>query len=78
MLIEKILRNQAKCRNCETTITSWHRHDFAPCKCFKNEEGNLGIFVDGGNAYLRRGGKLSNIIELSETIKVESDEDQEC
>ncbi len=42
-----ILRNSAKCLNCNEEIESKHRHDFATCKC-----GNLS--VDGGLDYLRR------------------------
>lgn len=43
-----IIRNSAKCLDCDTEIESTHRHDFKTCPC-----GN--IFVDGGHAYIRRG-----------------------
>lgn len=44
----KIVKNQAKCLKCNTTIESRSVHDFRSCKC-----GN--IFVDGGKEYLRHG-----------------------
>ena len=45
-----IIQNAVICNKCETMIFSKHRHDFVECPC-----GN--IFVDGGQEYLRRGGK---------------------
>ena len=60
-----IKRNRAKCRNCGDVIESTYRHEFMTCKCFSDREDNKGIFVDGGKDYLRRGGCLENIIELS-------------
>ena len=55
-----ILKNKAQCKKCKDIIESIHVHDFRQCKCG-------GIFVDGGKEYLRRGGELDDIIELSET-----------
>lgn len=55
----KITLNRARCKKCGTVITSTHRHDWVSCKC-------SAIFVDGGNEYLRRGGNLEDIEELSE------------
>ena len=46
----KIIANRVKCLKCKNIIESTHRHDYVPCSC-----GN--IAVDGGVAYLRRGGK---------------------
>lgn len=43
-----IIRNSAKCLQCDDEIESVHRHDFVQCSC-----GN--VFVDGGKDYLRRG-----------------------
>lgn len=43
-----ILTNSIRCRHCDDTITSTHRHDFQKCKCGA-------VFVDGGREYLRRG-----------------------
>lgn len=45
-----IIQNAVICNKCDEFIFSAHRHDFCQCKC-----GN--IFVDGGQEYLRRGGK---------------------
>lgn len=42
-----IVRNSAKCLECDDEIESKRRHDFVTCKC-----GN--ISVDGGKDYLRR------------------------
>ena len=53
-----ILRNSARCRKCDDEIESKHRHDFVACACGA-------IFVDGGKAYLRRGGDLADIEDTS-------------
>ena len=42
-----IICNKAKCLLCEETIISHHRHDYKACRC-------LGLYVDGGNDYLKR------------------------
>ena len=42
-----IICNKAKCILCEEIIISHHRHDHKACKC-------LGLYVDGGNDYLKR------------------------
>jgi hypothetical protein len=55
----KIIKNAAKCKKCKDVIESTFRHDFVSCKCGA-------IFVDGGKDYLRRGGDLDDIIDLSE------------
>lgn len=60
-----ILRNSAKCLDCDTEIESKHRHDFVSCPC-----GN--ISVDGGRAYLRRMFKDSS--GYVDTSLVEGDE----
>ena len=39
------------CKQCAAILNSKHRHDFVMCQC-PNE-----TFVDGGNDYLRCGGK---------------------
>ena len=44
------------CGNCGDIIRSTHRHDWRPCRCFKNEEDNKGCFIDGGDDYTRIGG----------------------
>lgn len=61
-----ITRNAACCKNCGDTVESKHRHDLVACSCFKNKPDTTGIFVDGGLDYLRRGGNLANVEELSE------------
>lgn len=63
----KILRNAAKCKACGQVIESKNVHDFVTCSCFDNVENTSGIFIDGGLKYLRRGGNMNNLIELSET-----------
>lgn len=42
-----LIRNSAKCLECDTEIESVHRHDFKYCPC-------KAIAVDGGRAYRRR------------------------
>ncbi len=56
----KIIRNMARCKKCGETIESKSVHDFVTCECGA-------IFVDGGREYLRRGGDIEAIEELSET-----------
>lgn len=59
--------NRAQCKHCGEIIESTHRHDFVQCSCCEDEEYPHGIFVDGGQCYLRRGWrKESEFIELSE------------
>jgi hypothetical protein len=60
------MRNKAKCGNCGDVIESKHRHDWVACSCFKNETDNKGIFIDGGNDYLRGGGAFQNMIRFDE------------
>lgn len=50
--------NKVQCLKCKDIIESKHVHDFVYCKC-------RSIFVDGGREYLRRGGNLDLLIELS-------------
>jgi len=61
-----IIRNAAQCRQCGDIIESTYRHDFVFCIC-------RSIYVDGGKDYLRRGGVLEDLIELSEVIDEISD-----
>lgn len=58
----KIKRNAAQCYKCKDIIESKSVHDFVECKCGA-------IFVDGGHEYLRRGGELIDIVDLSETME---------
>lgn len=64
MKVRKIVRNMAKCRQCNTVAESTHRHHLSFCQCGS-------IFVDGGKDYLRRGGKLEDIEEMSESVEME-------
>lgn len=53
-----IIQNAAICLSCNDYIFSKHRHDFVQCSCGA-------IFVDGGQEYLRRGGDLNKIADMS-------------
>lgn len=57
-MLERIVRNAARCRKCDTVIESRHRHEFKWCTC-------RSIFVDGGTDYLRSGGDPENFETLS-------------
>lgn len=61
----KILKNAIRCKKCGEIIESTSRHNFVPCKCFKESGGTDGCAVDGGHDYLRRCGYPENIEELS-------------
>ena len=52
----KITRSRARCGKCEQIIESKHRHDFVVCVCWVKTGGDRGIFLDGGNDYVRSGG----------------------
>ena len=73
----KILRNAAQCKVCGQVIESRNVHDFVTCSCFDNVENTSGIFIDGGLEYLRRGGNMNNLIELSETRPYTDEEQKE-
>ena len=73
----KILRNAAQCKACGQVIESRNVHDFVACSCFDNVENTSGIFIDGGLEYLRRGGNMNNLIELSETRPYTDEEQKE-
>ena len=55
----KLTLNRCKCNKCDDVITSTHRHDWVQCKC-------KAIFTDGGVDYIRRGGALGDIEDMSE------------
>lgn len=57
-----VLVNKCQCAVCLDIIESRHRHDFVRCGCGA-------IFTDGGTEYVRRGGKIENIIDMSETYE---------
>ncbi len=54
-----LITNKAQCAKCKDIIESTHRHNLKYCSCGA-------IFVDGGLNYIRRGGELEDIIEMSE------------
>lgn len=55
---KRLVKNAARCKSCGTVVESTHVHDFKWCACKK-------MFVDGGLQYIRRGGALDVIEELS-------------
>ena len=57
-----VVVNKCQCARCLDIIESRHRHDFVQCKCGA-------IFTDGGTEYIRRGGEIDNIIDMSETYE---------
>ena len=57
-----VVVNKCQCARCLDIIESKHRHDFVQCKCGA-------IFTDGGTEYIRRGGEIENIIDMSETYE---------
>lgn len=54
----RIVLNCARCKKCGAVMVSRYRHDWVACPC--------GNYVDGGNSYLRRGGNLDDLEELSQ------------
>ena len=63
----RILHNRIRCRGCGDVIESKSVHDWVCCSCYSASQGSTGVFCDGGDAYLRRGGQLELIEELSES-----------
>jgi hypothetical protein len=57
-----VLVNKCQCALCLDIIESRSRHDFVRCGC-------CAIFTDGGTSYIRRGGEIENIIDMSETYE---------
>ncbi len=51
-------RNAFRCKKCGMVVESKSVHDFQSCKC--------GNFTDGGLEYVRRGGKIEDMEDLSE------------
>ncbi len=57
---EQVIKvNAIRCRACGSRIESTSRHDFRTCPCGA-------VSVDGGVDYLRRVGKRSDWVELTE------------
>ena len=55
----KLVRNAAKCLECDEVIESTHRWDFVRCSCEN-------LFVDGGLDYVRRGFRTAKWESLCE------------
>jgi len=62
---QKLVRNVARCAKCNAVIESRYTHEFVWCEC-------KAIFTDGGTDYIRRGGELEALIDLSEFVEVEA------
>jgi len=57
-VIKNIVHSQVTCLECGEVLVSEHRHDYKTCSC-PNE-----TMIDGGNAYVRYGGKDLSKIEF--------------
>jgi hypothetical protein len=57
--MNNLILNIVKCAKCDDVIESQHRHDFVMCSCGA-------IYTDGGHDYVRRGGILEDMIEISQ------------
>jgi hypothetical protein len=57
-----VVVNKCQCAVCLDIIESKSRHAFVRCSCGA-------IFTDGGTEYIRRGGEIENIIDMSETYE---------
>jgi len=66
--MKRLIKNIARCRKCNTIVESAYRRDFKFCECGS-------IFVDGGKDYIRRGGNLEDIEDLSEYVEIHADSD---
>lgn len=57
----KIKRNAFRCKRCGMVVESKSVHDYQQCAC--------GNFTDGGLEYIRRGGNLEDMEDMSEMEK---------
>lgn len=55
---KNIVHSQVTCLECGEVLVSEHRHDYKTCSC-PNE-----TMIDGGNAYVRYGGKDLSKVEI--------------
>jgi len=62
--MKRLSRNIVRCKKCNDVIESRWTHDFVWCSC-------KAIFTDGGKDYVRRGGELDAMDDLSEYIEVQ-------
>lgn len=58
--MRKLKRNAFRCKSCGDAVESRHVHHFATCSCQPYN------FTDGGLEYVRRGGNLEDMEDLSE------------
>lgn len=58
----KIKHNRVRCKKCNAILESKHVHDWVGCACPEGEY----IFTDGGREYIRRGGNLEQMEDLTE------------
>ena len=63
----KIIRNAIQCKVCGEILESKYTHDFVPCKCWRDSNGQKGCVCDGGLDYLRWLGNPDEYISLAET-----------
>ncbi|MCR5215165.1 MAG: hypothetical protein K6E10_12185 [Eubacterium sp.] len=61
--MKRIKRNMARCRKCNDIIESKSRTKIVKCSCGS-------IYVEGGKYYIKRGGNIEDIDELSEYEEV--------
>ena len=73
----KILRNAIQCKVCGEILESKNRHDFVPCKCWRESNGQKGCACDGGLDYLRWLGNFDEYISLAET-RMFTDEERDA
>jgi NTP pyrophosphatase (non-canonical NTP hydrolase) len=46
--MKTLIVNAIQCKNCKDILFSRAGHDWRSCSCYKNEENNLGCYIDGG------------------------------
>jgi hypothetical protein len=56
-----LVLNSSKCTVCGKILQSLHRHDFVGCKCPEATR----LFIDGGNAYKRTVGAISQSFSMN-------------
>jgi hypothetical protein len=52
--------NRSRCKECNTVLTSKHRHDMVGCKCPQDDR----LWIDGGTDYKRVVGNIKNHIPM--------------
>ena len=59
---QKIKHNRVRCKKCNEVLESKHVHDFVICGCPHQDA----IFTDDRREYIRRGGNLDQMEDLTE------------